>query len=96
LENNWRDYTAVVQVEYNNRTYYDAYAADANIALQVKFVNPAGAVLQIYAPVTFIEDGASPQVAGPDIIIQTLNLTLLDDGVNGHLQAIYTSTDAAV
>jgi hypothetical protein len=97
LENQYRDYTAVVQVEYNSRLFYDTYAAGTPIALKLTFTNPAGSVLQFYAPAVFIEDGASPQVPGTDIIIQTLNLTILDDGVNASgLQAIYTSTDAAV
>jgi hypothetical protein len=46
--------------------------------------------------VGFQEDGSGPQVAGPDIIIQKFKTTLLDDGVNGSLQVVYTSTDAAV
>jgi hypothetical protein len=97
LENNWRDYSAAVQVDYNSRAYYDAYAADAALALVLTFTaRSGGAVLQFYAPVAFQSDGASPQVPGPDTIIQSLNFDILDDGTNGPLQAIYTSTDASV
>lgn len=96
LENNWRDYTAAVEVDYNGRAFYDAYATDAPLALVLKFVTPTGSVLQFYAPVGFEEDGSGPQVAGPDILIQKLAATILDDGVNGSLQAVYTSTDATV
>jgi hypothetical protein len=53
-------------------------------------------VFQIYCPMAFQDDGSSPQVAGPDIIIQKLAMTILDDGTNGTLQVVYTSTDAAV
>ena len=96
LENNFRDYTATVQVEYNSRAFYDAYAADIPIVLKLTFTAQNGAILQFFAPVAWIEDGASPDVGGPDIIIQTLNFTILDDGTNGYLQAVLTNTDAAV
>lgn len=96
LENNWRDYTADVQVEYNGREFYDEYAADAAIALKLVFTSAAGEVLQFFMPAGFQEDSASPQVGGPDIIIQALKLVGLDDGTNGALQAIYTSTDSSV
>lgn len=96
LDNNWRDYTAALDVEYNGRAFYDAYAADIPTVMQLTFTAPNGAVLQVYAPVGFQEDGASPSVAGPDILMQKLSLTLLDDGTNGALQVVYTSTDVAV
>lgn len=96
IENNWREYTAAFDVEYNGRAFYDAYAADLALALVLTFTGPGGSSLKFYVPVGFQEDGASPQVAGPDIIIQKLAVTILDDGVNGALQAVYTSTDAAV
>lgn len=96
LENNFRDYASTVTVDYNSRAFYDAYAGDSTLGLYLKFTSPSGAILQVYAPASFIEDGASPQVGGPDTIIQTLNFTHLDDGTNGALQAVYTSTDAAV
>ena len=95
LDNNWRDYSAAIDVEYNGRAFYDAYAADIPLALVLSFTTPAGAVLSFYFPDAFQEDGSSPNVAGPDIIIQKLALTMLDDGTNGTLQAVYTSTDSA-
>jgi len=96
LENNFRDYTSTISLDYNSRAFYDAYAGDSTLALYLKFTSPSGAVLQFYCPASFLEDGASPQVGGPDIIIETLNFTHLDDGTNGAVQAIYTSTDASV
>ena len=95
LDNGWRDYTGTADVEYNGRSFYDAYAGDVPMCIQLTFTTPTGAVLQVYAPVGFQEDGASPAVAGPDIIIQKFALTFLDDGVNGALQVVYTSTDVA-
>lgn len=96
IENNFRDYTCAVSVDYNSRAFYDAYAGDSAIALKLTFTSNAGAVLQIFTPVGFQEDGATPAVGGPDVIIQSLNFTILDDGVNGYLQAVLTNTDAAV
>lgn len=96
LENNFRDVNLTIEVEYNSRAFYDAYQADAPMALNFSLVTPAGAVLSFYVPVGFQDDGGQPNVAGPDIIIQKLAVTVLDDGTNGALQAIYTSTDAAV
>ena len=95
LDNNWRDYSAAIDVEYNGRAFYDAFAADLAICLVLTFTTPAGAVLQIFAPVGFQEDGSSPQVTGPDILMQKLSMTILDDGTNGALQVVYTSTDVA-
>jgi hypothetical protein len=96
LENNWRTYAVDAQVEYNSRYFYDAYAADAPMALVWSFTGPGGSVLSFYSPIGFQNDGASPAVAGPDIIIQKLAFDVLDDGINGALQAVYTSTDAVV
>jgi adhesin HecA-like repeat protein len=96
LENNWRDYSIDVELDYNSRLFYDAYAADTPLTLQFSFAGRGGAQLSFYMPVGFQEDGATPQVASEDIIIQKLAFTILDDGVNGALQAVYVSTDAAV
>jgi hypothetical protein len=96
LENNFRDYTSTIAVDYNSRLFYDAYAADVSLGLYLKFTHPSGAILQVYCPASFIEDGASPQVGGPDTIIQSLPFTHEDDGTNGAIQFVYTSTDASV
>jgi hypothetical protein len=96
IENNFRDVNLTIEVEYNGRAFYDAYQADAALALNFSLVTPAGAVLSFYVPVGFQDDGGQPNVAGPDILIQKLAVTVLDDGTNGAIQAIYTSTDAAV
>jgi hypothetical protein len=95
IENGWREYTADVDAEFFDRSFYDAYVADSPIALQLKFVAPGGATLGFYAPMAFLDDG-NMNVGGPDVLDQKLSFALLDDGVNGALQAVYTSTDAAV
>lgn len=65
------------------------------MALQLKFVAPGGTLLSFYAPMAFLDDG-NMNVGGPDVLDQKLTFMFLDDGVNGALQAVYTSTDAAV
>jgi hypothetical protein len=67
---------------------------DAPLALQLKFVS-GSTVLSFYAPAAFI-DKNSPNVSGTDILQQALSFKLLDDGTNGTLQAVYTSTDSTI
>jgi hypothetical protein len=95
IENGWREYTADVDAEFYDRSWYDTYVADSPVALQLKFVAPGGTTLSFYAPAAFLDDG-NINVGGPDVLDQKLGFMLLDDGTNGALQAVYTSTDAAV
>jgi hypothetical protein len=97
LENDFRDYNASFTVEYNSRQTYDTAAADAALALRLTFTHRNnGAIISVYAPLGFQDDSSSPQIGGPDITMENLSFTLLDDGTNGALQIVYTSTDAAV
>lgn len=96
IENGWREYTAEAEIDYNNRAWYDAYVSDMPIDMQLTFTTPAGAVLKFVIPATYQDDGVNPTVGGPDIITVKPKFTLLDDGVNGPFQVIYTSTDSAV
>jgi hypothetical protein len=95
IENGWRDYTADVDAEFFNRSFYDAYVGDSPLALQLAFQAGDGSKLSFYAPAAFLDDG-NMNVSGPDVLDQKLVFKFLDDGVNGALQAVYTSTDAAV
>ena len=96
IENNWRAYEVDAEVDYNSRLLYDAYMADTPMALVWSFASRSGASLSFYMPVGFQEDGAVPNVGSEDIIIQKLQFTVLDDGVNGAMQAVYVSTDSTV
>ena len=104
LENNFRDYTMSLDVEFATRQFYDTYQADGQVAMVLTFQNqqaPIGTsgnypTLQFYLPACKIEDGASPDVPGPDVLIQKLNFTALDDGTNGAVQALYVSSDTTV
>lgn len=96
IENGWRSYTAEAEIELNNRLLYDAYRAQAQLDMQLKFVTPAGATLTFVIPATYQEDGVNPVVGGPDVIMIKPKFTIYDDGTNGALQVIYVSTDATV
>jgi hypothetical protein len=90
-----------LDVEFANRNLYDRYRADGQAALQLTFTGPIIAssyayVLQFLFPVTFLEDGASPSVGGPDIVTTTIPFTALTDDVSVPVQAIYQTTDTAV
>jgi len=95
IENGWREYTAELDAEFFSRTLYDAYVGDSPLALKLSFAGPGGSGLSFYAPAAFLDDG-TVNVGGPDVLDQKLTFALLDDGTNGALQAVYTSTDSAV
>ena len=40
LDNGWRDYTGTADVEYNGRSFYDAYAGDVPMCIQLTFTTP--------------------------------------------------------
>ena len=96
IENNYRDYSAQMEIDYTGRAFYDAYAAEAPLSVQLQFTTPTGAALSFYMPYGQQNDGASPEVAGADVISQKLAFEFLDDGTNGAIQAVYTSTDSTV
>jgi hypothetical protein len=96
IENGWRGYSCTADMNYNNRLLYDAYIAEAPVVLQLTFATPAGAILKFVIPAAYQDDGVNPVVGGPTVISIKPKWTILDDGVNGALQVVYTSTDATV
>lgn len=104
IENNFRDYTGSLDVEYSTREFYDMYQTDQSFTLVLTFQNQQSLIgtsgnyptLQFYMPLCKLDDGVSPDASGPDIVMQKLPFTALDDGTNGSLQAFYVSTDTAV
>ncbi|MFI5415429.1 MAG: hypothetical protein ACHQ16_07230, partial [Candidatus Lutacidiplasmatales archaeon] len=95
IENGWRGYTADFDAEFFSRALYDTYVGDSPLALQLKFAAPGGAVLSFYAPTAFLDTG-DVNVGGPTVLDQKITAALLDDGTNGALQAVYTSTDSTI
>ena len=97
IENDYMTFAAALDVEYASPYFTQNYLADVPLCVVLKFTSPvSGGYVQVFMPVAFQDDGAEPNVAGPDILIPKLNLAVLDDGVNGALQIVYVSTDAAV
>lgn len=96
IENGWRAYTASADIDYNDQLLYQAYVAEARIAMQLTFTTPSGAILQFIVPAAYQEDGVNPSVSGAAVIQVKPKWTILDDGTNGALQVIYTSTDATL
>ena len=96
LENDYRSYMLDAEIEYTSPYFYQNYAADTALCMVLKFTAPGGGYLQLFMPAVFQNDGTDPDVAGPDILIPKLSFEALDDGVNGTIQVVYVSTDAAV
>ena len=96
IENDYRSYALEAEIEYGSPYLYQNYAADAGLALLLKFTAPGGLYLQFYMPYVVQNDGTDPEVSGPDILIPKLQFEVLDDGTNGALQGVLVNTDAAV
>lgn len=101
IENDYRAITGQLDLEFSTMANYNAYLADSSSVLQVNFVGGiiSGSVhnqLSFFFPLVKFEDGVTPQVSGPDILMANVPFTALDDGTNGHLQVVYVSSDVAV
>jgi len=96
IENDYRSYSLETELEYTSPYYTQNYLADAALALQLKFTAPGGQYIQFTAPVGFQNDGTTPEVGGPDVLIPKIQWELLDDGTNGAFQTVLVNTDAAV
>lgn len=93
--------TGQIMSEFTSRALYDQYRSDESTALQLNFQGPliAGSnyfELSILLPQVFLEDGASPQVPGPELITNTIPFTATSDDTNPVVQVTYTSTDTAI
>jgi hypothetical protein len=101
IENGYPTLTGQLDAEFvTQAAMYTAFATDAPLTLELKFVGPviAGAynyTLDIIIPRLYL-DGESPKVSGPDVVKQTCGFTALDDQINPVVQIGYTTSDAAV
>jgi len=101
IQNSWSNLTGSLDVEFASRALYDQYRADQSGALKLTFT---GAIidttypylLEILIPQAWFEDGASPQVGGPGIVMQSVPFTATFDGTNPAIQVRYQSTDTAI
>ena len=100
LENNFRDLAGTLDVEfYSLSAYYDVYYGDTPAALELIFTGPTAIAstyfptLSVLIPVIKYDTGASPVVAGPGILTESLPFTGLDDETDNQIQIQYMSTD---
>lgn len=101
LENDFRSVTGQLDLEFSTMANYNTYLTDASTVLQVNFVGGiiSGAVhnqLSFFFPLVKFEDGVSPDVTGPDILMTNVPFTVLNDGTNPDMQVYYVSSDVAV
>jgi hypothetical protein len=102
LENDFRATTGQVDLEFSTLANYNQYLTDASTVLQVNFIgaliagSTAPVQLSFFFPLVKFEDGISPDISGPDVLMTNVGFTALDDGTNGALQVVYVSSDVAV
>lgn len=102
IQNAYATIAGSITVEFANTALYDLYRADTQGAIVLTFTGGIIAasqhyILQVLIPAAYFEDGASPQVGGPDILTQTIPFTgLQDDLSNPPVQFLYHSTDTTV
>lgn len=101
IQNALRSIDVEFEVEWlSAETYYNAYAADTAVALELSFTGPVigsgsdHSQLQILIPEMFLDE-APVQVAGPQVVTQKVKLTGLDDAANNVIQANYWTLDSA-
>jgi len=101
IENGYPTLTGQLAAEFvTQAAMYTAFASDAPLTLELKFVGPLIAstyyyTLDVIIPRLYL-DGESPKVTGPDVVKQTCGFTALDDQINPVIQIGYTTTDTAV
>jgi hypothetical protein len=100
IENGFRKLDGTLDVEWTlPAAWYNSFQSDATVPLQFTFVEPATltnpCTLDMIIPACKL-NGSSPKVGGPDMVMQNLSFTGLDDGTNPHIQFTYISTDTAI
>ena len=101
LENNFRQLTGSLDVEFNSLSaYYDTFGGDTTSTLELIFTGPVIAStfhnqLSILIPnIKF--DGESPAVGGPGILNMNMGFHGLDSETYNPVQFQYMSSDTAV
>lgn len=102
LENDFRAVGGQLDLEFSTMANYQAYLADSSTVLQVNFVggtipgSTSQFQLSFFFPLVKFEDGVSPDVSGPDVVMTNVPFTVLNDGTNPDMQVVYVSSDVAV
>jgi hypothetical protein len=100
IQNDYSVATLAFGGEFSDLTYYGLYTADTIVPVTVTFT---GAVIAStyfetikYTMAACQLDGETPNVGGPDVLQQPLNLTVLDDGTNAPVKIEYTAVDTTI
>lgn len=101
-QNAYNALTGTIDVEFGSRALYDQYRSDTPSALELQFVGPNVPTtstpfsLDVVLPQTWIEDGTSPNVQGPDVLTMTAPITATANDVDPVIQVTYVSSDTAL
>ena len=103
VTNGYRTVSGTLDCEFVSLTaLYAAYAADTQLAFVFKATQPTLITststpfsLQVDVPALFLE-GDSPNVAGPDILTQSVPFTGLYDGTNSAIKITQVTADATL
>jgi hypothetical protein len=99
LDNDLAEVTGQLTIEWlSSQARYNAFAADTPTPVQLQFIGPAiGSGSDFSTLIILISDvffeGESPKVGGPEVVVQTIPFTGLDDSVNNVIQATYWTLD---
>lgn len=92
VNNGFRPVTGTITAEFTDTTLLAKYIADTATALSLTLTASASEILQItVSAVKF--DGATPVVAGPEVIDVDFNFTAYDNGTDAPLTIVYTTPD---
>lgn len=97
IEAGWREYSGSLTAEFGDLSLYNLFKNNTQSVVELLFTGSviSGAYSQtmsVLLPATYFSSG-SPAVSGPDIIDQTLDFDVKDDGVNAPIQVRIISTD---
>lgn len=101
LENDRRIISGQIDAEFYSRaSYYNPFASDSALVLEVTFVGTVAIASSYYPTLTVLIpairlDGESPKVGGPGLLDMTIPFTGLDDETDNQVQIQYMSTDTA-
>jgi hypothetical protein len=100
LQNAVRQISGQFEIEWlSSEAMYDAFAADTATTLQLQFVGPVIGTGTDHSTFTILIpnihlDAASPKVGGPEVVVQTVPFTGLDDDTNNPIQVTYWTIDS--
>lgn len=93
LINNWLKISLTATVEFANLTdFYNDYAADTSLTYSLGFSSGTGTGLVIEGAAGFINSGP-PDVKGPDLVTQEIEMVGLGPSSGASLTAVYTTVD---